>query len=306
MKTHVYKLVLGFMFTLLCITTQAQEYTYIPMVKPGLQIWTDDYWDCGGDYYYRRYALTEEDTLIESETYKKLYLFTDSVFNPVTAQCIGGLRENSQRQVFYKGIYIEGGSINSGLICDFSLSVGDTFASSVDFLTFKVISIDTILISNIKRREYSIGIAGDTITPYYVVGKWVEGIGCSQGLLYDITVNMTTCMYGGNNRCYEYNGELQYHYGDVNCFTPLMEINKVEETDNTMSIYPNPASESITISSDNIIKYLEIYNPLGQKVYQTKVNAKSKSIDINSLSKGIYIIGVNTDKGYVKKKIIVE
>jgi len=48
----------------------------------------------------------------------------------------------------------------------------------------------------------------------------------------------------------------------------------------------------------------EIYNPLGRRVYQTKVNAKSKNIDINSLTKGIYILGVNTDKGYIKKKFI--
>ena len=35
--------------------------------------------------------------------YKKLFWFQDSVFNPLTAECIGGLRENSQKQVFYKG-----------------------------------------------------------------------------------------------------------------------------------------------------------------------------------------------------------
>ena len=29
-----------------------------------------------------------------------------------------------------------------------------------------------------------------------------------------------------------------------------------------------------------------------------------KTIDINSLSKGVYIIGVNTDKGYSKKKLV--
>jgi hypothetical protein len=116
---------------------------------------------------------------------------------------------------------------------------------------------------------------------------------------------MTACDYAGNNRCYEYNGELQYHYGDMDCYTPLMGINAVQEEDITVSVYPNPASKSITISSGNIIiKSIEIYNPLGQKVYQMKVNAKSKSIDVNSLSKGVYIIGANTDKGYIKKKLI--
>ena len=29
------------MFALLCITTQAQAYSYIPLVKPGVQIWSE-------------------------------------------------------------------------------------------------------------------------------------------------------------------------------------------------------------------------------------------------------------------------
>jgi len=76
------------------------------MVKPGVQIWSDDFsyfTPEGVIYHFYRYALTEEDTIIENETYKKLYLFSGSEFDSLTAQCIGGIRENEQRQVFYKG-----------------------------------------------------------------------------------------------------------------------------------------------------------------------------------------------------------
>ena len=311
MKTHVYKLVLGFMFTLLCITTQAQEYSYIPMVKSGVQIWTNDYTTCSENYLFRRFALTDEDTLIENETYKKLYFFTDSVFNPITAQCIGGLRENSQRQVFYKGIQLEGECIGSGLICDFSLSIGDTFYVELTNKIYKIISIDTVNIENINRREYSIALLVPNMdTSFYEIpirNKWIEGIGSSNGLLFDIWFAGTTCFTGGVNRCYEYNGELQYNdylYGIEDCYTPLLGLNNIKTNDNDVLIYPNPASKELTIESYDKIKTIEILNPLGQRVYQRKVNVKTKSIDINSLSKGIYIIGVNTDKGYIKKKLI--
>ena len=308
MKTHAYKLVLGFIFALLCITTQAQEYTYIPIVKPGLQIWTDDYWDPVGRYYFRRFALTDEDTIIENEAYKKLYFFSDSDFNQSVAQCIGGLRENEQKQIFYKGGRINGGNVYSGIICDFSLNIGDHF-SIYDYV-FLIYSIDTIEISGISRRVFSSILAMDSIRNNpTIVGTWVEGIGNKQGLLYDIYKNLTYDEGGGVNRCYEHNGELQYHnyengYGIEDCYSPLLGLNEIQKEDNTVSIYPNPASESITIGSENIIKSIEIYNPLGQRVYQTKVNAKKKSIDINSLLKGIYIIGVNTEEGYIKKKFI--
>ena len=309
MKTYVYNLVLGFTLTLFCISVNAQEYQYIPMVKPGVQIWTDDYWDCGGNYHFRRFALTNEDTIIETQTYKKLYFFTDSVFNPLTTQGIGGLGENEQKQVFYKGDYIDGGNVYSSIICDFSLSVGDTFADIYQLgFTFQIKSIDTIEFAGSQRRIFTV-VDKNSPPPSHLVAKWIEGIGNTEGLLYDMSLNMTSCMNGGNNRCYEYNGELQYHnyengYGIEDCYSPLLGINEIQEEDNTVSIYPNPAIESITISSDNIIKCLEIYNPLGQRVYQAKVNAKTKSIDINSLPKGIYIIGVNTEEGYIKKKFI--
>ncbi len=300
MKKHVYNLLLGFMFTLLCITTQAQEYTYIPIVKPGVQIWTTLIW--GEPYqHYNRFALTEEDTIIESETYKKLYWFQDSIFNPLTAECIGGIRENEQKQVFYKGkAGYDYESWQNGLLCDFSLSVGDTFYTPL--LDLKVLAIDTVEIYGIQRRQFSIGnwSSGNEVC------KWTEGIGNDLGLLFITELSIVSGGANGELRCYEYNGELQYHQGDEGCGNPYLRLNDMEINDNSISIYPNPAKDDLSINSENIIKSIEIYNPLGQRVYQTKINAKSKSIDINSLSKRIYIIGINTDKGYIKKKLIVE
>ena len=301
MKTHVYSLVLWFVFALLCITTQAQEYTYIPMVKPGIQIWTtlassEDY------QHYNRFALTEEDTIIESETYKKLYWFQDSVFNPLTAECIGGIREN-EKKVYYKGKFdYQGEHWHSGMLYDFSLSVGDTFYLREDVwggFPFEVVAVDTIEINGTFRRQLTL----NWYSSLYVC-TWTEGVGNNLGLLFDIEMRIVTGGANGELRCYEYNGELQYHQGDDGCGNPYLGLNDMEINDKSITLYPNPTNESITISSDNIIKSIEIYNPLGKKVYQTKVNAKTKSIDINYLSKGIYIIGINTDKGYIKKKFI--
>jgi len=305
MKTHVYKLVLGFFFILTAFNLNAQDYEYIPLVKPGLQIWTDDYTDCESNYHFRRFALTDEDTIIENETYKKLYFFTDASFNPLTAECIGGLRENAQKQVFYKGGHVEGGNVSSGLICDFSLSVGDTFYH-YDF-KFIVHSIDTLEFSGVKRRVFSLKSDFDDLPNPRIVCVWTEGIGNNDGLLFNIIINISTCEAGGKNRCYEHNGELLYHnylYGIEDCITPRYGLNDIKLEDNSITLYPNPASKEVNISSENIINSIEVFNSLSQKVYQTNVKAKVKTLDINSLSTGVYIIGVNTDMGYIRKKLI--
>lgn len=309
MKTHVYKLVLGFVLTLLLgINLNAQDYEYIPLVKPRIQIWTCDYLSCEGNYVFRRFALTDEDTLIEGDNYKKLYFFTDSVFNSLTAECIGGFRENEQKQVFYKGkIITPGYSVRPGLIYDFSLSVGDTFSN--DFysnligysLVLEVKDIDTIYYAGAQRKRFKIGeMAGTSI-----IAQIIEGIGNTQGLMFDMYSNLLLCPPNGRNRCYEYNGELLYHDNpSQDCITPLYGLNEIKLEDNSVTLYPNPTNKDVNISSENIINSVEVFNSIGQKVYQTNVKAKGKTFDINSLSKGVYIIGVNTENGYVRKKLI--
>jgi len=74
----------------------------------------------------------------------------------------------------------------------------------------------------------------------------------------------------------------------------------------SLRINIDPTSKELNISSENIINSIEVFNSLGQKVYQTNVKQKEKTLDINSLSKGVYIIGVSNDMGYIRKKLIKE
>jgi hypothetical protein len=301
MKTHVYKLVLVLFLTLFAFNLNAQDYQYIPMVKPGIQIWTTTA-TTEGYQHYNRFALTEEDTIIESEAYKKLYWFQDSVFNPSTAECIGGIRENAQKQVFYKGKvgYDNEGWVN-GLICDFSLDVGDTFHILSFSIFATIINIDTIEINNIKRRRLCLGMNDSD----YEICKYIEGIGNNLGLMFNILLRFA--IGGGNGKllCYEHNGDLQYMADDItNCNNPYIGLDEIKLEDNSITLYPNPASKEVKISSESIINSIEVFNSLGQRLYQTNVKQKEKTLDVNSLSKGVYIIGVNTENGYVRKKLV--
>ncbi len=301
METRVYKLILGVFITLFAFNTYAQDYEYIPLVKPGIQIWTTTV-ATEGYRHYNRFALTEEDTLIEGDTYKKLYQFQDSVFNPLTAEFIGGLRENSLKQVFYKEkvSYNYEGWVTS-LICDFSLSVGDTFALNFSDYYVKVIAIDTVEINNILRKEISIGID----LGGYEYFKFIEGIGNNLGLLFDNIMRFITGGGHGKLLCYEHNGELQYMADDItDCSNPYSSLYGISIEDNSITLYPNPTNNEISISSESLINSIEIYNSLGQKVYTETINSKEKTIDVSSLPSGVYVLGAKTDDGIMRKKII--
>ena len=58
----------------------------------------------------------------------------------------------------------------------------------------------------------------------------------------------------------------------------------------SMSLYPSPAKNELKISAENKIDTASIYNILGRKVKSFSVNAKTSSLDVSSLSTGIYIL----------------
>jgi len=108
--------------------------------------------------------LSGEDTLINTMTYKKLYLFYDTVFNKSYAFFIGGIREDINKKVFYLGATVHwlklsyAEIINNGgnegdevLLYDYSLDEGDTlsYGSLTLYDEFLVVSnIDTIMVGN--------------------------------------------------------------------------------------------------------------------------------------------------------------
>lgn len=55
-------------------------------------------------------------------------------------------------------------------------------------------------------------------------------------------------------------------------------------------VYPNPASNVLTIASENTIGSIAIYNTLGQVVLASNVDALQATLDVSSLNAGIYIL----------------
>jgi fibronectin type 3 domain-containing protein len=74
------------------------------------------------------------------------------------------------------------------------------------------------------------------------------------------------------------------------------------ETGNTLVIYPNPASNKITIDCNDKINNIEIVDVLGKIIYQTK----DTTIDVSAFAKGNYFVKVYTEKGVMARKVVVE
>jgi len=75
-----------------------------------------------------------------------------------------------------------------------------------------------------------------------------------------------------------------------------------EEQLTTFTIYPNPATNSLTIESNIIINNVSIYNELGQLLLKTN----KTNIDISTLTKGIYYLKITNEIGNIEIKKVVK
>jgi len=73
-------------------------------------------------------------------------------------------------------------------------------------------------------------------------------------------------------------------------------------TKSSYSIYPNPVKDilNINLTYNNELKNVTITNLLGRTIY----SSNTKKIDIENLSKGIYILNITTENGIATEKII--
>ena len=70
---------------------------------------------------------------------------------------------------------------------------------------------------------------------------------------------------------------------------------KGNEKSGSVSIYPNPATNRLTITAKFDIKTITITNVLGQQYFSGQYNSKQVEADIVELSKGLYIVKVNNE-----------
>lgn len=95
--------------------------------------------------------------------------------------------------------------------------------------------------------------------------------------------------------------------GNPNCqVTSNCQLTVEEFTNNDVVLYPNPAKNSLTITTkqDVTISSISIYNMLGQLV-QVQTNP-TESIDVSGLQSGSYFMRIASDKGSATGKFIKE
>lgn len=101
------------------------------------------------------------------------------------------------------------------------------------------------------------------------------------------------------------------HFSIIDSLTTTDIKNIATDTDNTISVFPNPSSTyfDVKITSNNDYKYATaiLYNSLSQIVYSNYCNSNESIRVKNDFENGIYYLKITFDKGKtITKKVIIQ
>lgn len=72
-----------------------------------------------------------------------------------------------------------------------------------------------------------------------------------------------------------------------------------------ITIYPNPSNGQFTVKSNNITS-IEVYNVIGEKVFQSTIHKLKSEIDLSNQTNGIYFMKIYDGQTILTKKIVVQ
>jgi len=202
------------------------------------------------------------------------------------------------RQEFRKIYVLDVNSGSEELYYDFNMEVGDTIKGPMAFYIYQetIKAVDSIEIDGeyLKRLYY------DTIEDN---NFFLEDVGNPNGFLESPQLDISE--FGSILYCYRQNDSVVYTFEGWEEECDFTISVKEYRTDNfELTIFPNPASEKITISvpSQNKDNWVRIYNSSGQLLIEKPMLANTMKIDLSELANGMYLLEAETEDGFRQVK----
>jgi Secretion system C-terminal sorting domain len=245
----------------------------------------------------------EGDTLIDNKIYFKLmkrgmeYYYDSPQQNMITDSLeiddyIGAIREYDFKLVDYISKY----QTSPVTIYDFNLEEGDTtqiFDLNFGIIDAKVTTVDTVEICGTFRNRYEIRFIGSWLPiPVYLI----EGLGSTNGIIpnYELFESAAYLHCYSNSTC--------------DCFDSTVSTQQVNKDEIDIHVYPNPVSQNEikVFFSNTQNSSIEIYNPLGQRVYENTIDFDHHTIDCMNWPNGCYFLKITNDKWQQTKTILLQ
>jgi len=163
------------------------------------------------------------------------------------------------------------------------------------------------------------GVASNTLDPAYVAIAFIKVFNADFSVLkletaplvagQDFSITYTNVEPGDTTIQYGYqvlglnaNPADEAALGSIVIVDTVLGSNDFDTT--SISAYPNPVTSKLNIQSEELITSVSIFNTLGQKVLNVAGGSLNLSVDMSTLSPGVYVANVATDNGSKTMKVI--
>lgn len=254
---------------------------------------TADVYTGGGGNKYSFFNKFGSDTLINNQSYTKIYRAFDEF---MTEWELHGFIRKAENKYYLRNLANE-----VGLAYDFNVNVGDTLFIDNPFAFYpfqaEVMEIDSVYIEPASEYRKRIKLIGPFSNSNYIE-SWIEGIGSDAGIVYSGCHMAPFTGYAIYTLlCYYESGQLIYKNQNYPvCFYPIVNIEKIIDETYNFFVFPNPVTGISQLSVQypkNRKLTIKIFNPTGALLEEHKITT-SKNIYINSAnySQGIYFYSV--------------
>ena len=256
--------------------------------------------DCVQNSTYADYV--NGDTLIGGITYTKIGRRTFTAYFPMSsAPCSpdwwGDVPSHRILRQSNDSIFEYSTQNNTEeLLISYNLNVGDVFSpTSYININYTVQQIDTIVLNGQNHRGFSV----DTINDYRVI----EGVGHYSYENGGFLNNWG--FWGGMDQvtalnCYAQNGTTYWSHPNItlgSCnYLHDLSVDNLDDM-NQLLLFPNPVSELINIESQFNINSIKIMSLNGTVIREQESSLGIKSVNVNDLSQGSYLIIVQDVEG---------
>lgn len=87
----------------------------------------------------------------------------------------------------------------------------------------------------------------------------------------------------------------------------ILSNDQFEILEKTVSIFPNPASQMLSVSSVNQIQSIQLFTITGKQILsQQHINSFNYRLDVSQLSKGLYLLKVSNHRAIITKKLLIK
>lgn len=226
--------------------------------------------------------------------------------------CTNGItffEDLSEGNVSEQTWYIDGQEIAKGANAEYFFPIAGTYEIGLEI---------TDGLDNFTSLTQTIEVLESEIEPNSIIQNPTQLASLKVGDSYQWYKNYEP-VPGATDRVYLYQGEAAVYFvltfvDGCNRISEVLDLlgtaveNLDENPNPDIRIYPNPVEDMLYIQSEDLFKdkvHVNLINALGQKVVQTQSNnSQLVSIDISTITPGIYILSLSVGDQVFTKKIV--